>query len=121
MWTKFVRLFGIFVIVTFSAASIFFSLAERDLAKSDSTIKNLTSYPSFFEDRFYDIRMRTTLDKNKKSKNIVLAAIDEPTLEEYGQWPLPRKIWVQFLNKLQKYKPKVVAFDVFFVEKLFAS
>ncbi len=116
MWTTFVRIFGIFIIITFSAASIFFSLAERDLAKSDSTLKKLTSYPSFFEDRFYDIRMRKTLDKNKVDKRIVLAAIDEPTLEAYGQWPLPRKVWVDFLDKLQKFNPKVLAFDVFFVE-----
>ena len=116
MWTKFVRIFGIFIIITFCAASIFFSLAERDLAKSDSTLKKLTSYPSFFEDRFYDIRMRKTLDKNKIEKRIVLAAIDEPTLEAYGQWPLPRKVWVNFLDKLQKFNPKVLAFDVFFVE-----
>jgi adenylate cyclase len=116
MWTKFVRLFGIFVIVIFCAASIFFSLAERDLIKSDSTLKKITSYPSFFEDRFYDIRMRTTIKETKNENRVVLAAIDEPTLEAYGQWPLPRKIWVQFLDKLRIFNPKVVAFDVFFVE-----
>ena len=116
MWTKFVRLFGIFFIVVFCAASIFFSLAERDLVKSNSTLKKITSYPSFFEDRFYDIRMSKTLKSNRVEKRVVLAAIDEPTLEEYGQWPLPRKVWVEFLNKLDKFNPKVIAFDVFFVE-----
>jgi len=92
MWTKLVRLSGIFFIVTFCAASIFFSLAERDLAKSDSAIKQITSYPSFFEDRFYDVRMRTTLNPNAQEKRVILAAIDEATLEEYGQWPLPREV-----------------------------
>ena len=116
MWTKLVRLSGIFFIVTFCAASIFFSLAERDLAKSDSAIKQITSYPSFFEDRFYDVRMRTTLNPNAQEKRVILAAIDEATLEEYGQWPLPREVWVKFIDKLRIYNPKVVAFDVFFVE-----
>lgn len=45
---------GLILIVIFSCANVFFSLYGRE---SSSVIKNLTSYASFFENRFYDFRM----------------------------------------------------------------
>ena len=52
MLTRFIRILGIFLINSFSIISIFFSLAERDI--DDPRLKKILSYPSFFEDRFYD-------------------------------------------------------------------
>ena len=77
MLTKIVRLSGILLIVLFCAISVFFSLAQRDLTPFDEQLNKITSYPSFFEDRFYDIRMKATMDENVHSKDLAFVYIDE--------------------------------------------
>ena len=116
MVTKIIRMAGILLIVLFSAVSIFFALAERDLAPTESTLKTITSYPSFFEDRFYDIRMSQNLKEDANDDRIILAMIDEYTLEKVGRFPFTRTVWADFMNKMSAFSPKVVSFDVFFVE-----
>ena len=116
MLTKLIRLAGILIIVLFSATSVFFALAERDLDPTDSTLKTITSYPSFFEDRFYDMRMMQNIQENAYDDRIILAMIDEYTLEKVGRFPFTRTVWAEFMNKMSAFSPKVVSFDVFFVE-----
>ncbi len=106
---------GILAIITFSAASIFLSTSARDL-NSYSNQSFLVNYASFFEDRFYDLRMKLTLDKEKKDDRLVLAAIDDKSLTKIGRWPWSRTQIVKLVNKLNTYGAKVVAFDVFFSE-----
>jgi adenylate cyclase len=47
---------------------------------------------------------------------IVVAAIDERTLHDFGNWPLPRFVHGQFLAALAPEKPRVVGWDVLFTE-----
>lgn len=116
MFFRFFKYGGIFVIVLFCAFSIFMAFLERELAPN-STLKRMTFYTSFFEDRFYDMRMRMTLDKEAIDERLVLAAIDDVSLNKIGVWPLPRTVWVEMLQKLEHFGARVVAFDVFFPEK----
>jgi adenylate cyclase len=112
---KFIKYFGVFSIFIFSAFSIFMAYLERELPPN-SPIKRATSYTAFFEDRFYDVRMRMTLDKEARDERLVLAAIDDHTLNTIGIWPLPRTTWVTFMDQMAEFGAKVVAFDVFFSE-----
>jgi adenylate cyclase len=114
MLTKIVKFFGVFLIILFSMVSIFLSVAERDL--DDPAIKEITGYTSFFEDRFYDVRMRQTLDPELIDKRIILARIDDNSLHEVGRWPWSRVVWTKFVRKMHKFGAKVLAFDVFFSE-----
>ena len=68
------------------------------------------------EDRFYDLRMRSVLDKEAKDPRIILAAIDDESLQAIGRWPWTRVRWAEFMRKMAVFGAKVVAFDVFFPE-----
>ncbi len=116
MTTKFLRVFGVFLIVLFCSTSIFFSLAQRDLTPIDVNLNKITSYPSFFEDRFYDIRMKMTMNDQARSDKITFIKIDDQSLSALGRWPMSRTVWHKLMKKLKYFSPKVVAFDVFFSE-----
>ena len=47
---------------------------------------------------------------------VVIVDIDEPSLAAYGQWPWPRTLVAQLLDKLFEWQTKAVAFDVVFSE-----
>lgn len=114
MWHKLIRSLGIFIIILFSAACVFLSIAQRDLG-GEATYSWWT-IPSFFEDRFFDMRMNWTLDQKKVDQDIVLAKIDDQALKEIGRWPWSRKVWAEVIDRLNQLDAKVVAFDVFFSE-----
>lgn len=64
----------------------------------------------------YDTRMRATMP-NKIDPRIVIIDVDERTLAAEGRWPLARDKWVTLLeNVFDKYKLKVIGFDVLFTE-----
>ncbi len=113
MLIKIIRFSGIAVLLLFSAISIFLSFTERDMA--NSTWSQYISYTSFFEDRFYDFRMQHTLPKTI-SKDVMLAAIDDQSLETIGRWPWSRTTWAKFIDKMHHFGAKVLVFDVIFSE-----
>lgn len=114
MISQFIKYLGIFIIIVFSALSIFFSLIHREV--TDPYLKSIISYPAHFEDRFYDWRASFSIQKEGQDNDIVLAKIDDYTLKHLGQWPLGRQYWAKFLNKMNTYGAKIVAFDIFFSE-----
>ncbi|MDO9184203.1 MAG: adenylate/guanylate cyclase domain-containing protein [Bacteriovorax sp.] len=106
---------GICFIIVFSAISILLSTSERDLSSSADKPFILT-YASFFEDRFFDLRMKFTIDKKKKDNRMVLAAIDDHSLNKIGRWPWTRTKHAQLIDKLGSFGAKILAFDVFYSE-----
>ena len=64
----------------------------------------------------YDQRMRNTMPE-KIDPRIVIIDVDERTLAAEGRWPLARDRWATLLtNAFDKYKLKVIGFDVLFTE-----
>ena len=64
----------------------------------------------------YDARVRFTMP-GTVDKRIVIVDIDDKTLKEQGQWPLPRDKFAQMIDQLfTRYHVKLVAFDVSFPE-----
>lgn len=106
---------GVMFIIAFCAASIFLSTNAREI-NSYANQSFIYNYASFFEDRFFDLRMKLTLDKEKKDDRLVLAAIDDKSLAEIGRWPWSRTQIIKLVNKLNTYGAKVIAFDIFFSE-----
>ena len=118
VFTKIIRVFGLIFIILFSVSCIFVSMAQREINVSsfNSFWRTAFSMPSYFEDRFYDHRMNLTLDPKKVDKRIVLARIDDNSIKKIGRFPWSRSVWSKFINKMNSYGAKVVAFDVFFSE-----
>jgi adenylate cyclase len=115
MFSKIVKYLGLVSIIGFSAVSIFFAITEREI--QDPVLKSKIAYTTFFEDRFYDFRMRYNLEKEKIDKRIVLVAIDDESITKVGKWPFPRNYYATLMDKLGKFGAKVIAYDVFFSEE----
>lgn len=107
--------FGISIIVSFCAVSILLSTSEKDLVRSENK-SFMVRYASFFEDRFFDLRMRFTIDPSKKDDRLVLAAIDDHSLNKIGRWPWTRTKHAKIIDKLKVFGAKIIGFDVFYSE-----
>lgn len=62
-----------------------------------------------------DFRMRMRGER-EGSDELVLLAIDEPSLETIGRWPWPRTKIADIIERLMSYDAKVIAFDAVFAE-----
>lgn len=62
----------------------------------------------------YDALMQ--LGQRPPMDDIVIVAIDNPSLQALGRWPWPRTLHADLLNTLAQAKPKAIAYDVLFVE-----
>lgn len=83
------------------------------------TTKNIIN---IIENRSFDIR-QNVISKNKKaSKDIVIVTIDDASyeylIEKYGDWPIPRNVYADVLDYIQKQNPKFAAFDLLFIKSL---
>lgn len=63
---------------------------------------------------FYDAQLR--LWNRPASEDIVIIAIDEATLREFGRWPWSRQVHARLLRILRQEQPKAIAFDIIFAE-----
>ncbi|MGB0058918.1 CHASE2 domain-containing protein [Candidatus Binatus sp.] len=80
----------------------------------------------WFHDRFhegfekvdldaYDLRINT-MKPRPSSGVIAIAAVDDKSISELGQWPWPRQVLGQLVDALRDYKVKVIGFDAIFSE-----
>lgn len=114
--TRFIRNLGLFFIISFSFLSIFTSSFISDV-DNNTFLGKVLEYTSFMENRFYDFRMKASLDPSFKSKEIVLVKIDDYSLQNIGTWPIPRTVHAKMINKLKTFGAKVVLLDVMYPEK----
>ena len=105
-----------FLIFVFATCCIFGSIFARDIDIS-TILGKFIDYTISFENRFYDFRMRSTLDTSYKSKHVVLLKIDDYSLQKIGMWPIPRTYHAKMIDKLRVFGAKVVALDILFPEK----
>jgi adenylate cyclase len=117
LFTRFIRYIGIFLILLFSTSSVFFSYIERTIPQNNP-FKESIQYASFFENRFYDLRMQSKLDRDQLNEDIVLIKVDDESLQKIGSWPVNRETWATMIDKLGEFDAKVIAFDVMFPEEI---
>ncbi len=115
-FTRFVRTLGLFFIISFSFFSVFTNSFINDV-DNNTILGKVLEYTSFLENRFYDLRMKASLDPKFKSKEIILVKIDDYSLQNIGTWPIPRTVHAQMIDKLKTFGAKVVLLDVMFPEK----
>lgn len=62
-------------------------------------------------------RLTDTLYTRKQAPDdIVIIAIDDTSIQEIGRWPWDRQVHANLLNKLGEHPPKVIGYDVSFLE-----
>ncbi len=50
----------------------------------------------------------------RPSGQVVIIAIDQKSLDQFGPWPWPRTVHAGLIERLAAYRPRVIAFDVLF-------
>lgn len=63
--------------------------------------------------RFY---ARNFISRPLLTGEVVIVAIDERSLQEYGRWPWSRTIQAELVKKIVALNPKVLAVDIFYTE-----
>lgn len=115
-----VKHLGNILIIAFACLSVYKAMKYRSLPEySDGDLinqKKIFYYSSYFEDRFYDYRIKKTLNLTDIDQRMVLAEIDDRSINALGSWPIDRKNWAEMVSKLKTYGAKIIAFDVFFPE-----
>jgi adenylate cyclase len=73
------------------------------------------SFLELMELKVFDLRFLSRRVK-KPGSEIVIATIDEKSLDELGRWPWPRTIIAQLVDKLSSCQVKAIGFDIVFPE-----
>jgi adenylate cyclase len=70
------------------------------------------------ESKTYDLRMRLReqLRPSSRRNDIVIVALDEKSLEEYGRWPWSRTLTARLVQAVSAGKPRAIGIDIFFSE-----
>jgi len=75
--------------------------------------------PAFL--RFLDLRFYDTILRDhpieKQANDVVIVAIDEKSLNEFGQWPWPRYLTARLLKKISEQDPSTIGVDLLFAEE----
>ena len=69
----------------------------------------------YLDYRIYDIFLQSTSHIPGTQKTVIVD-IDEQSLKKYGQWPWPRYLVAELLEKTNSYGPATVTLDVIFSE-----
>ncbi|MGH8637801.1 MAG: CHASE2 domain-containing protein, partial [Burkholderiales bacterium] len=56
------------------------------------------------------------LPRERRSEDVVIVEIDEPSLRRLGQWPWPRTQVAQLVQAIAAHAPAAIGFDVLFPE-----
>ena len=84
--------------------------------------RNFREFVSIIEDKTFDIRQSVLVQEHyrQSSDSIVIVAIDDATYEYmlnvYGEWPMPRSVYVKMLDYIESQSPRSVIFDMMFVK-----
>lgn len=106
--------------ISYTFGIIFFVIFAFFIIKN----ANLSSFIDSVENRTFDLRQSIMINEGAKkaSEDIVIIAIDDASyeyiLDNFGEWPLPRNIYADMINYLEKESPRAIAFDLMFVKSI---
>ena len=95
------------------------------LLQNNKTLNNLIfSFFEVAENRSFDYRqtLKVLHSQPVTNKDIVVLAIDDASLEmlwdKYGEWPVPRNVYADLINHIEKSSPKAIVFDLLFIKSI---
>lgn len=72
------------------------------------------------EQSSFDLRQNIIAGYKKPNKDIVIIAVDDESYEyvmnNYGSWPISRKLWADVIENIEKVNPDRIIFDLLFVK-----
>jgi len=101
----------IFVFASVFTWALDYSVKNRHFIPYDSPFRTIMS----LNDKLTDLKFLFRGEK-KGDPRIVVAAIDEKSINKLGKWPWSRHRFAELVRKLKKFGASVVAFDVVFSE-----
>ena len=63
--------------------------------------------------KLYDLRAKMRANR-QVGDEIVIVAVDDPSIQQVGPWPWPRGYMAQLVDQLSESEAKVIALDVFY-------
>lgn len=77
------------------------------------------TYVKAFDNNLQAVVYDTFITNNPAQvrNQITIVALDDATVDRYGEWPLRRQAYADLLNALRPFNPSVVAFDVGFFDQ----
>ena len=93
--------------------------------QNNKTLNNvLTSFFEVAENRTFDYRQSIKVAHKQPvpNKDILVLAIDDASLEylwdKYGEWPIPRNVYADIVNYIEKDRPQAIIFDLLFIKSI---
>lgn len=112
--------FGTYVLLLLTTLLIGFVLLQNN-----KTLKNvIVSFFEVAENRTFDYRqtIQTLHKRPLPNSDIVVLAVDDASLEmlwdKYGEWPIPRNVYADMINYLEKENPQAIIFDLMFIKSM---
>ena len=82
-------------------------------------LTNAESFLMMMENKSFDIRQKTISAAKKVTDDIIIVTVDNASYEylanKYGEWPMPRRIYADLAQYLEKQNPSSIVFDFLFV------
>ena len=95
------------------------------LLHNNKTLNNvITSFFEVAENMSFDYRqsLRVMHKSPIPNKDIIVLAIDDASLEmlwdKYGEWPIPRNVYADMINYIEKDAPQAIIFDLLFIKSM---
>ncbi|MFZ4714409.1 MAG: CHASE2 domain-containing protein [Bacteriovoracaceae bacterium] len=107
-----IRYIGLLIIVSFCTYTLMISLTGEITTGISYSLIGIEN--SFHDSRYRD--QMTSEQGQKQDKNIVLAEIDDESLQTIGRWPWSRTKWAQFIRIMKDAGAKVLSFDIIMSE-----
>lgn len=99
---------------------VLFSIALTLLVFYGFTHSGLDAFIDGIENKTFDLRQSVISKHRTASKDIVIITIDDASyeyaLDNIGEWPLPRGLYANLVEFVEKQNPRALAFDMLFVK-----
>lgn len=115
--------FGTYILLILATLLVGFVLLQNNKTLD----RVIHSFFEVAENRSFDYRqsLRVLHKQPVVNKDIVVLAIDDASLEmlwdKYGEWPIPRKVYADMIEHIEKGKPQAIVFDLMFIKSIRAS
>lgn len=116
--------YGTYLLLVLAVLLIGFVFFYTLNAKGGSLKEAFISFFETAENRTFDYRQSIQIIHKQRTPNpnIAVLEIDDATVEslwdKYGEWPVPRNIYADLVNYLEKDKPQAIIFDLMFLRSI---